>query len=408
MNILLINHYAGSGRHGMEYRPYYLAREWVRLGHRVTIAAASYSHVRMQAPQLRATVTEEAVEGIRYLWFKTPGYQGNGVARAVNMLAFVTQLLRHRAWLLDHPRPDAVIASSTYPLDTVPAYHIARKCTAKLVYEVHDLWPLSLLEVGGMSPWHPFIMLLQWAEDFGYRKADRVISMLPKAAGHMRAHGMALQKFVYIPNGIDLPDWEGEPAPLPAEHRAALAEFRGSNRFLVGYAGAHGLANALHTLLDAASLLQDRPVAFLLVGQGPEKPALQQQAKRLGLRNVLLLPPVPKPAIPTLLASLDALYIGLQKTPLFRFGVSPNKLMDYMMAAKPIIQAIDAGNDLVVESSCGISIPPEEPQAVADSVLDLLRRSPAERAAIGQRGKEYVRTHHDYRVLAQRFLQALG
>ena len=104
---------------------------------------------------------------------------------------------------------------------------------------------------------------------------------------------------------------------------------------------------------------------------------------------------------------MDVLFISLQKTPLFRFGVSPNKLMDYMMAGKPVIQAIEAGNDLVRESGCGISVKPEDPEAVVAAVLQLMSCKPAEREAMGHRGKQYVLAHHDYRILVQQFLGIL-
>jgi len=123
--------------------------------------------------------------------------------------------------------------------------------------------------------------------------------------------------------------------------------------------------------------------------------------------NITFLPPVIKPQIPALLQFFDICYIGLQREPLFRFGVSPNKLIDYMMAAKPIIYAIEAGNDPVKEAGCGISVPPEDPQAIADAIRTLASMSVAEREAMGQRGKEYVMKHHDYKILAKQFLKVL-
>lgn len=407
MNILLINHYAGSVKYGMEYRPYYLSREWVGLGHRVTIVAASQSHVRSRSPDLSGAVTEEMIDGIRYLWLRTPTYRGNGIRRAWNMLSFVRTLGRIGRRLSRECRPDVVIASSTYPLDAIPAARIARLAGARLVHEVHDLWPLSPIELGGMSRRHPFIMLMQWAEDYAYRKADRVVSMLPNAFEYMCGRGMAGHKFAYVPNGIDVAEWQGG-IPLPQEHLQALERLRREGRFVVGYVGAHGLANALPSLLDAAERLASHPVAVVLVGQGPEKEALRRRAEERALSNVVLLPPVPKAAIPTLLPALDALYIGLQRTPLFRFGISPNKLMDYMMAGRPVIQAIEAGNDLVTESGCGITIPPEDPEAAAGAILRLMELTAPERAAMGARGQKYVLAHHDYRVLARRFLEAVG
>lgn len=408
VNILLINHYAGSTKHGMEYRPFYLAREWVRLGHQVTIVAASASHVRQQAPALQGDFTEEHIEGVRYLWLKTPAYRGNGVGRAVNILSFVWRLLRFQTRLVRKIKPDVVIASSTHPLDNFAARRLAKRCGARLVYEVHDLWPLTLTEVGGMSRRHPFVVLLQIAEDFAYRNADRVVSMLPNARSHMQRHGMASHKFVHVPNGIDVVEWEGLAEPLPREHAEALAALDESGRFVVAYAGAHGIANALDALLDAAALLQAQPVTLVLVGQGPEKERLQQRARELGLTNVRFLPPVPKPAIPALLASMDALYIGLARKPIFRFGVSPNKLIDYMMAGKPVIHAIEAGNDLVAESGCGISVGAEDSHAIARAVCRLMACTPAERKAMGRRGRNYVTAHHAYSVLARRFLKAVA
>ena len=126
MNILLINHYAGSKKHGMEYRPYYLAREWASMGHQVTIVAASFSHLRTTAPAVSGRATEDCIDGIRYLWYRTPAYRGNGAGRVLNMLSFVGKLLRDGRRLARTYRPDAVIASSTYPLDSLPARRIAQ------------------------------------------------------------------------------------------------------------------------------------------------------------------------------------------------------------------------------------------------------------------------------------------
>src|SRR5690349_9329048 len=118
MNILLINHYAGSLRHGMEYRPFYLAREWVRLGHRVRIIASAQSHIRAQAPHLDGHARlDEVIDGVEYRWIATPAYRGNGAARVVNMFSFVVQLYAQAGQLARLFEPDVVIASSTYPLD---------------------------------------------------------------------------------------------------------------------------------------------------------------------------------------------------------------------------------------------------------------------------------------------------
>ncbi|KZE30269.1 glycosyltransferase family 4 protein [Crenobacter luteus] len=405
MRILYLNHYAGSPRHGMEFRPYYLAREWVRAGHQVHIVAADFSHLRRVNPVLDAPYRDEVIDGVTYTWCRTPPYEGNGARRVVNIFAFLRRLMGLSA-RIRREKPDLVIASSTYPLDTVPAAWFARLTGARLVYEVHDLWPLTPVEVGGMSPRHPFIRLLQWAEDFGYAKADTVISMLPCARDYMVGRGMDPARYAVIPNGVDVAEWEGEPAPLPAAHAASLAELKADGRFLVGYAGGHGLANALDFLLDAARLLVDLPVTFVLVGDGPDKAALK--AKAAGSANVVFLDAIEKRAVPAFLAEMDALFIGWRRLPIYRFGINPNKLFDYLMAGKPVIHSVEAGNDLVAEWGAGLSVPAEDAAAIAAAVRRMVALPQAERAAMGAAGQRAVREKHDYRVLAARFLAACG
>jgi glycosyltransferase involved in cell wall biosynthesis len=406
MNILLINHYAGSIEHGRVYRSFYLAREWVKLGHAVTIVAASWTHLRYQQPEINHDFQEDNLEGVNFIWLKTPKYQGNGAKRAINIFIFVAQLFRYSNKIIKQVRPDVVINTS-YPLDTYPAQYIAKKTKAKLIHEVRDIWPLSLIELGSMSPSNPFIILMQLAENSAYHHADRVVSLLPKAEEHMRSHGMAAGKFVWIPNGISVDEWKMDNTALPASHQRALAEAKQASLFTVCFAGSHGIANSLSVLLKAAFILKNRPIIFLLVGQGPEKEKLQQQASELELNNVVFLPTVAKESIPALLHELDCLFISLQKQPVFRFGISPNKLMDYMMAAKPIISAISAGNDPVTESGCGISVPGEDYQAIANAIESLMDMSGSERAEMGGQGQQYAIENHDYRVLAKKFLQIM-
>lgn len=401
MNIILINHYAGSNIHGMEFRPYYLACEWVKMGHSVTIVAASFSHLRQKNPDI-SELTEEVIDGIRYIWLPVNKYQGNGVMRFKNMLAFIYQMY-HNLGKLAALKPDVVIASSTYPLDSYPAYKLAKMTGAKFAFELHDLWPLSPMELGGMSKWHPFIMLMQRGEDFWCRHSDKVISILPKTEAYLKTRGLKDGKFCYIPNGIVLADYDNV-LPLKPDYLEQLNNLHKQGKFLVGFAGAHGIANALNILLYAANKLKNTKAYFVLLGQGQEKENLMALAQKLGLDNVLFLPSIPKKMVPAFLAQMDALYIGWQNKPIYRFGISPNKLMDYMMAGKPILHSVTAGNDLVQEAHCGISVPAEDVDAVAEAVENLMLMNEAELSALGKNGKEYVIKHHDYKVLAEKFI----
>jgi glycosyltransferase involved in cell wall biosynthesis len=412
MNIVYIEHYAGTPALGMEFRPYYLAREWVRAGHRVQVLAASWSHVRARQPGVGARPLDETVDGIAYRWYPTRAYQGNGLGRVRNIWEFLRQVWRDSGRVARESRPDVVIASSTYPMDIWVARRLARRAGATLVFEVHDLWPLSPIELSGMSPRHPFALLCAKAEGDAYRDADVVVSMLPCVHGHMAARGLDLRKLAIVPNGISPDDWAAEPAPLREDVADALARARAAGETIVGYAGSMGEPNALDTLLDAAALLGDDPagrrVRIVMVGDGHLRARLAARAREEGLANVTMLPPIPKAQVPALLAQVDIAYIGWQRVPIYRFGIAPNKLMDYMMAGRAVLHSVEAGNDPVAEAGCGLTVAPGDARAVADGLLRLAALPVAERAAMGARGRAFVLERHAYPVLAARFLEAMG
>ncbi len=403
MNILLLNHYAGSPQHGMEYRPYHLAREWVRAGHRVQIVAADHSHVRMRQP----AAGDEVIDGIAYRWLATPAYRGNGFGRLRNIAVFLGRAAAQARRVAASFRPDVVIGSSTYPMDCWVARRIARRARATLVHEVHDLWPLSPIELSGMSPWHPFALLCAWAEKSAYRHADLVVSMLPKVHEHMAAQGLDLARLVIVPNGVALDDGAALPPSLRADVQAAIDQARAAGHACIAYTGSMGEPNALDTLLDAAALLREAPLRFILVGDGHLRAHLAARIAAERLEHVALLPPVPKAQVPGLLAQAAIAYIGWQRVPIYRFGIAPNKLMDYMLAGCAVLHSVEAGNDPVAESGCGLTVAPGDAQAVATGLQQLAALPPAERQAMGRRGRDFVLAHHTYPVLAERFLEAV-
>jgi glycosyltransferase involved in cell wall biosynthesis len=379
-----------------------MAKRWIAAGCSVSIIAASVSHLRSIAPEISATVTRENIDGIDYIWVKTPDYAGNGLRRLLNIFSFVLKIRRNSKWLAKELLPDVVIASSTYPLDILAAEKLARTTQAKLIFEVHDLWPLSPMELGGMSKYHPFIMLMQYAENRAYHRADKVVSMLPAAKAHMVEHGMREDKFEYIPNGVNVEEWSYE----EDESLDWVKTIRGLKKTgvqLVGYAGSHGLANALNILIDSANLLKEEKIVFVLVGQGPEKEQLRAQAQSLGLSKIFFFSPIPKRLIPQLLSYMDILYIGAKRQPLYRFGICPNKIMDYMMAGRPIVQAIESANNMVEDANCGIAVRAEDPNELSKAIYTLSQLSHAEKERLGKNAKEYVLKNHNYEILAQKF-----
>ena len=408
MKILIINHYSGSPSLGMEYRHFYLAREFKKLGHEVCIVASAYSHLRREQPNKNALgVRINSHDGIDHIWLGGCNYSSNGIRRMLNMLGFSLALRSHAKAIATLWKPDVVYASSPHPLQSYGAVKLARLARAQFIFEIRDLWPLSLVELAGVPPSHPVARLFDHAERYGCRHADAVISLLPAVAEYMTSlRDVPLSKLHIIPNGISPDDWRGEAPTITNDLVAHIEAEKGRGHLLVGYTGAHGLPNALDVLLDAAALLKDQPISFVLVGDGHEKTRLLHRVVCEGLSNVKIFSPISKEQIPQLLQQFDVAYIGWRRQPLYRFGIAPNKLMDYMMAAIPILHAVEAGNDPVAEAGCGLTVEPENPQAVADGICRLLALSSEERKAMGQRGRAFVLEHHTYPVLARRFLKA--
>ena len=407
MNILLINHYAGCPEMGMEFRPFYLAREWEKSGHNVLIVAASYYPLRSTQPQVSNKQGYCKIENVNYLIIKTPKYSGNRIGRIVNMFCFVYKLMIRSKELAKQFNPDIVIASSTYPSDIYPAKRISKLSKAKLVFEVHDVWPMSPMLLGGLSKWHPFIMLMQHGENYACKKADCLISMLPCTKEHFVQHGLEEHKWFHVPNGIDLETYDII-ENLPDSHLKKINQIKKEYKHLALYAGTHGIANSLDTIIESSQFINNKEIAIVLLGKGPEKENLIQKSKVLDLKNIFFLDPVPKSAVPELLAVADILLIAWNRSQLYKYGISPNKIFDYMMAAKPVVHAVEAANDLIKNAQCGISIEPENPEKFAEAIAFLCALPTVEKEQMGMNGKNYVINNHTYKHLANKFLEYIS
>ena len=167
------------------------------------------------------------------------------------------------------------------------------------------------------------------------------------------------------------------------------------------------MANALDDFVGALALVPGERVAALVWGDGPDRTALEERIAREGIANVHLLGRIAKPAVASALAACDAAFLGWKRLGIYRYGVSPNKLWDYMAAGRPVVHATSAPGDPVAACGCGVSVPAEDPRALADALLDLASRPAAELAEMGRRGRVSVEQNNDYSVLAARFLAAV-
>jgi len=390
-NIWIINEYAGTPYHGMEYRHYYLGKEFVKLGNKVTVVSSSYSHLFKNLPKTK----KETIDGVDYLWLKTFDYgKSHDKKRVLKWFLFM-----FKCFLLPFilKKPDVIIVSPMAPFPILPAWILSRIYGAKLIYEVKDIWPLSLIELGGFKPSHPFIKLMSWFEKFALSKSDIIVSNLQNYGKHIKENIGLNREFEWISNGVDLD--ELSQIELLNEN---ITNLIGKDKFIVGYTGTVGVANALDSFLESAILLKDKKeILFVIVGDGQEKQKLIDKYNVLD--NVLFIDSIPKKQVQSMLKLFDVCFLGWNNDSLYKYGTSANKIFDYMYSSRPILNAFSGKRDIVDISECGLSVEAQNQQAIADGILKLYHMTKKEREILGKNGNKYVLKHFTYRELSKKY-----
>lgn len=277
-----------------------------------------------------------------------------------------------------------------------------------LIHEVHDMWPATLIELGGMSKSHPFIRIIQKAENSAYKKSDAVVSIPQNAESYMMKHGLEKGKFYHIPNGVVAEEWKDKMA-LPKDMEFALNQLHEEDKFVVGYFGGHALSNALDTLLDAAKLLKTlENVHIVLVGKGVEKNRLIKRCQDEHISNITFFDAVDKRCIPNLLFLFDCIYMGTSDSPLYRFGLGLNKFYDAMMSSKPVVLSTNAKDTIIQKYNCGMVVPAEDPESINNAIRNIVSMTEDDRLKFGENGKKAVEEKFFYEKLSKDFENVMG
>ncbi len=388
---------AGGTRH------HEMARYLARRGHRVTIVTSPISYLTGASrtgkiSEEEAPRQEEAQGGrvtiLRAYMF--PALHRSFAHRVLSFFSFMFSSF----WVASRVRRVDVVWGTSPPIfQGITAWAVARLKQVPFIFEVRDLWPAFAVQVGVLRQ-PVLIRASEWLERFLYRHADRLVVNSPGFVEHITQRGA--RRVEVIPNGAD---WRMfDPAASGSEFRRSLFPTL-EGKFVILYAGAHGISNDLGVVLEAARLLLDRPeVAFVFIGDGKEKLALMAQAEKMGLDNVRFLPPVPKTEMPAALAAADACLAILKPIPLYG-TVYPNKVFDYMAAGRPVLLAINGVIREVIEAAqAGIWVPPGNPHALADATRRLADY-PEQGCAMGLRGRRYLEAHFDRAVLANQLAE---
>ncbi|WP_158249654.1 MULTISPECIES: glycosyltransferase family 4 protein [unclassified Pseudomonas] len=405
MNIWYINPYAGGPGVGRYWRSFYLANAWQAQGHDVEIITPGYHHL-MDDDSGKAG--GQVLEGVSYNFVPAPKYKGNGLGRFLSMLCFGFFLFFFLLRLGLKKRPDLVLYSSAHPFGYPAAYLCAKLFRSKILFEVRDIWPLSLVEIAGFNKFHPVVLVLSLIERFAYYSADAVISLLPGAKQHMVSRGMKPGKFRYVPNGFSLNDINASVESQGASLLDDLMGFKSQGDFLFFYAGALGEPNAMHLFLDALHFFEipeGVSVKFIIVGKGEQSAELNARCRKLGYDFVLFYPQVDKAEIQQALRVVDVGFFVMHDLPIYRFGVSLNKLYDYMAAGIPVIASYNAFNDPIKEAGCGMSVVPGQPEQLAHTFQEMLLLDGTVLREMGAKGRLFLEANFEYTSLARRILE---
>ena len=393
MNIIYLSAY--DQPNGQSTRTYDFSRELVRLGHEVTIFTNSYCHFTHRdflGPHEKWRI--EIIDGIKVVWLKTIKYKGNGLSRGLNMLSNVYAILKSSKSVITI-KPDIVIGPSVPLLTAWAAWFLSKRYKTQFVFEVRDIWPQSLVEIGAMKRNSIIYFSFRKLEKFLYKKASKISVVLPYAANHIADSGFPKKEVTWIPNGINVQS--NIPITFNSNHIGAP--------LIVTYLGGYSFAHDISTLINAIKLVEMQGpsnIRFQFYGSGQFKNQAILEAKSLGLDSIVFFDRVPKSQVADVLLISDILLASLKDLDVYKNGINLNKIFDYMQSSRPIIFAANVPNDPVKDSGCGISVAPGNPQLVADAITTLANIDSRKRREMGGKGRKYFEHNYSIEMLAKR------
>lgn len=397
MNIWFFNHYAVPTSLYPLARPYHFASRLQKKGHKVTIFAASSVHLSdVNLITDGSPMKAQKIDGLRYVFLKARNYEGNGIDRVLNFFDYTLRLFTQTRKF--NP-PDMIMATCVHPLACAAGILLARKYHCRCVLEIADLWPLTLVEYGAMKEGQPVTRALYALEHWLYKKADAVVFTMQGGKRYIEDMGWAkdvdLDKIYYINNGVDLELYHRQ----RKECILADEDLDRTDTFKVMYTGSMGIANSVRDILDAAALLREYPaIQFFLYGAGYQEEELKAYCREKGIMNVTFKGRVDKQYIPGILSRGNVNMLTGPSDRVSYYGMSMNKMFDYMASERPTISNIETQNDIFLENECGVTIRPGDPKEMADTILRFYRMDRDEYQTYCEHAREAVK-HYDFKYL---------
>ena len=402
-SVWLINQYLCTPELNNDgHRHSFLAQEFIEKGYDVTLITSSFSHVPYRENNFKG-LYKIVNKNIRILLIKGNKYKGTqGVSRVVSWIIFCVLLFFIPTRKI--PRPDIIIVSSNslLPILNVVFFFRKRFKGVKFILEIRDIWPLTLIELGNYSKKNILIRFLAWVEKVGYKNADHIVSLLKDADIHIKTIIKDIPfNYTWISNGYKL---NGQDYYKKFdENKLKLIP---KDKFIIGYAGSLGKANAMEYLIESINNYKQDNVALCILGIGDEIETLKHLA--INNNNIIFLGKAPKNQVNSFLTKCDLLYLGIRDLKLYNFGISMNKTFDYMYAAKPILLSSSTQNNMIELAECGKVIKPNDYNLIINALLSFKKMSSEERNLMGLKGKGYLIKHFTYEKLSNKYVDVFN
>lgn len=381
-------------------RGYMIMKELSKSGHACVIITSD-SNMLGEVPNFQSAYHYQKDDHLHITWIKTFKYSSaKSLRRIMSWLDFEWRLL----WMPESKisPPNVVVVSSLSLLTILNGFRLRRKYGCKLFFEVRDIWPLSIVEEGGFSEKNPLVTMLSFIERWGYKYSDGIIGTMPNLKEHVSDVLGYEKKVSCVPMGLDFEVYSNA-IDVNDDY---IKRYLSSGKFTIVHAGTIGITNALDTFFKCAELLAKRnDIQFLVVGEGGLKD--KYKAQYAHLENLIFAPRVPKSMVQSVLSKCDLLYFSTYPSKVWKYGQSLNKIIDYMVAGKPIVASYSGFPSMINEANCGSYVPAGDVYALRDEILRYQNLPISERQILGARGREWIFKNRLYSNLAEDFLKAI-
>lgn len=397
--IWYISKYANISKYGADTRQSYFCKEFFKKGNNATLIVSNSSHLYDTLPRFKGFFKEENYAGFKVVWVNTLKYKNpTSLRRLLSWLHFEIMTIIYGIKNYNN-RPDVVISSSLSILSVISGVIIKKLYNCRFVFEVRDIWPQSLIELKGLKPNHPIVRLLSWVEKLGYKRSDVIIGTMGRLKSHVQKQIQEDKKVICIPHGVSLDFYSNEQTEISEDY---IKRYFSVDKPNLVYAGSFNKAYKLSRFISLAKNAKGKLDAnFVLIGDGPDSDGLKEASR--GLDNLVVAPKVNRSSLNSVLEHADVLLHSFDDKPVFMYGVSPNKFVDYMYAGIPTVCLGQVFCPMLVDSGAGVIIDPHDENAFYERVNQYLSLSNEEKEKLRSRSRKYIVNELSYSKLAEKY-----